>query len=140
MNGVSQDAFTYMLWIVVIVGSIAAIITFATTGESLKQIGRGGLFDENDLLKPAPSPASAAVRDDEIRQMLEAKNLRRARRGEPPLDIEAELQALVRPAVDRQLVLEIRELVEARNYRRIRQGREPLDVEAEVERRLRDLP
>jgi hypothetical protein len=86
---------------------------------------------------------SRAVRDDEIRQMLEARNERRVRRGQEPLDIEAELATLVAPSAaldaDPELVAEVRDLVIARNERRVRMGKEPLDVEAEVARQLRDL-
>ena len=78
-------------------------------------------------------------RDDEIRQMLTARNERRARRGEEPLDVEAELARLTKPAVDPGLELEVRQLVIARNERRLRQGKEPLDVETEIDRQLRDL-
>ena len=82
---------------------------------------------------------AAGERDEEIRQMLEARNARRIRQGKEPLDVETELAALSRPAVDPGLAGEVRDLVVARNARRVRQGKEPLDVEAEVERRLRDL-
>jgi hypothetical protein len=74
--------------------------------------------------------------------MLEARNERRLRRGQEPVDVEAELAALVKPApvaADPALVAEVRELVIARNERRQRMGREPLDVEEEVARQLRDL-
>jgi hypothetical protein len=76
--------------------------------------------------------------------MLEARNERRLRRGQEPLDIETELATLVRPdpaalAADPALVAEVRDLVMARNERRVRQGKEPLDVDAEVARQLRDL-
>jgi hypothetical protein len=70
--------------------------------------------------------------------MLEARNARRAARGEPPADIDAELQALTAPD-DPELREEIRTLVEATNARRVARGEEPLDVEAEIDRRLRDL-
>ena len=134
-----QDAFWIVLLVVVIAAAIVAVITFAMSPKTYAQIGRGGLFDE-----PAPPSqvASSAVRDDEIRQMLEARNERRARRGQPPVDIEAELAELVRgpsPAADPALVAEVRELVIARNERRARMGKEPLDVEAEVARQLREL-
>jgi hypothetical protein len=82
---------------------------------------------------------AAGERDEEIRQMLQARNARRIRQGKEPLDMEAEMAALARPAIDPGLAGEIRQLVVARNARRARQGKEPLDVEAEVERRLRDL-
>jgi len=137
MTGVSQEIFTQLLWIVVVLGLIGAVIALATSGEAFKQIGKGGLFTEDDMLKPVPSPLNTAIRNDEIRQMLEARNVHRLRRGEAPQDVEAELAALTRPKVDPGLLIEMRELVESRNARRIRQGREPLDVEAEIERQLR---
>ena len=115
-----QDAFWTVLLVVVVGASIVAVITFALSDKTYAQIGRGGLSLD------APSraePASGAVRDDEIRQMLEARNERRARRGQPPLDIEAE----------------VRDLVIARNERRVRMGKAPLDVDAEVARQLREL-
>jgi len=73
--------------------------------------------------------------------MLEAKSQRRQARGEPELDVDAELAALTRSsaAIDPGLRDEIRQLVIARNERRARQGKEPLDVEAEIERQLRAL-
>ena len=87
----------------------------------------------------AGGPEHDPYRETEIRQLLEARNARRAARGDAPLDIDAELASLTRPAVDDSLRAEIRSLVEARNARRIARGAEPLDVEAEVERRLSDL-
>src|SRR4051794_26724216 len=95
--------------------------------------------------RPAHEPPSGArfeaVRDEEVRQMLEARNERRVRRGQEPIDIEAELVQLTRPQVvaDPALTAEIRDLVIARNERRVRMGKEPLDVEAEVRRQLDDL-
>jgi hypothetical protein len=82
---------------------------------------------------------AASEREAEIRQMLEARNARRLRQGKEPLDLDAELAALDRPAADPGLAAEVRQLVEARNARRLRQGKEPLDVDAEVARRLREL-
>jgi len=135
-----QDAFWIVLLVVVIAASIVAVITFAISPKTYAQIGRGGL----SLDQPTKAePVSGAVRDDEIRQMLEARNERRVRRGQEPLDIEAELASLVRqsPALDADpaLVAEVRDLVIARNERRVRMGKEPLDVEAEVARQLREL-
>ena len=71
--------------------------------------------------------------------MLEARNARRRRRGEPELDIDAELSRLTAPAIDGELRAEIRDLVIARNHRRARQGKPPLDVEAEIERQIAAL-
>jgi hypothetical protein len=138
-----QEAFGIVIWVVVVVGTIFAAVAFFTSAKLYDQIGKGGLSlrDGSDLPDRVVPTGAAALRerDEEIRQMLEARNARRARRGEVPLDVEAELAELTRATVDAGLALEIRELVEARNARRIRQGKEPLDVEAEVERQLREL-
>ena len=72
--------------------------------------------------------------------MLEARNARRARRGEPPVDVEEELAKLTATSrIDPELEGEIRQLVIARNYRRTRAGKPALDVDAEVEREIREL-
>ena len=131
-----QDAFWIVLLVVVVGASVVAVITFAMTEKTYAQIGRGAL----SLDQPARNETvSSLVRDDEIRQMLEARNDRRVRRGQEPLDIEAELAALMRPVADPALAAEVRDLVIARNERRVRMGREPLDVDAEVARQLREL-
>jgi hypothetical protein len=135
-----QDAFWIVLLVVVIAAAVIAVITLAMSPGTYSQIGRGGL--SLDAPERSSQPVTRAVRDDEIRQMLEARNERRERRGQPPLDIEAELAALLRrPAApaDPALVAEVRQLVIARNERRVRMGKEPLDVETEVARQLRDL-
>jgi hypothetical protein len=93
------------------------------------------------------SPADRAVQAAEVRQMLEAKSERRRRRGEAPLDVEAETRRLLAAAerprgeegMNEELRAEVRQLVVARNDRRVRQGLEPLDVEAETQRQLDDL-
>jgi hypothetical protein len=137
-----QDAFGIVLVVVVVLAAIVAIVTLAGFGRAYDQIGRGGLSLRDGTDRPerdvAPAIASGE-RDEEIRQMLQARNARRIRQGKEPLDVEAEMAALARPAIDPGLAGEIRDLVLARNARRARQGKEPLDVEAEVARRLRDL-
>jgi hypothetical protein len=132
-----EDAFGYVLFGVVVIAAIVAVLSLR--GERYSHIGRGGLFEDDAGPRPAETPA--AVRDEEVRQMLGARNARRVARGEAPLDVDAELERLVRPApeADPALVAEVRSLVEAKNARRARQGKEPLDVEAEVQRQLRDL-
>jgi hypothetical protein len=139
-----QDAFWTVLLVVVIGGALVGVFTFLTTGKLYEQIGRGGLsLREDDDGRGGGAAATPAVaareREDEIRQMLTARNERRARRGEPPIDVEAELRRLTAPTVDPALREEIRQLVVARNERRARAGKEPLDVEAEIERQVREL-
>ena len=140
-----EQAFGYVLFGVVIVAAIVAVITFAGARRSYSDIGKGGLFVDDEPRRPQLPAADLAERDDEIRQMLEARNARRATRGEEPLDVDDELRRLTQPGgggpapADAGLRADVRALVEAQNRRRVRQGREPLDVDAEVERQLRDL-
>jgi hypothetical protein len=141
------DALPVVIVAVVVVAALIAVGTLVSSGRSYEQIGRGGLSlrdgsdrapDERAPDERAPA-AAARERDEEIRQLLEARNARRRARGLEPVDVEAELRALTAPAADPGLEAEIRQLVVARNERRARQGRPPLDVEAEVARQLREL-
>ena len=136
-----EDAFATLVWVVAAVGVVVAVFTLIGTGRSYREIGGDGLVRDHDRTRTGSPPSPDAERDDEIRQMLEARNMRRARRGEPQQDVEAELAALTRaPAtVDDELREEIRQHVVARNARRVRAGAEPLDVEQEIERRIREL-
>ena len=136
-----QEAFGIVIFVVVGVAIVAAIYAAAGAGSLYQQIGRGGLSlnEDEDRGRPGGGAVSRAVADEEIRQMLGARNARREARGEPPLDIEAELARLTAPTVDPQLESEIRQLVIARNERRERQGKPPLEVEEEVRRQIADL-
>ena len=130
-----DDAFLIVVIGVSLLAFVVAAIALATSGGSYDRIGRGGLSIGDDRPEPAAA-VSASERDAEIRQYLEARNARRAARGQPPLDVEAELRELTAPAADPELAAEVRQLVEARNARRIARGQPPLDVEAEVSKRL----
>ena len=132
-----DDAFLIVVIGVSLLAFVAAVIALATSGGAYDRIGRGGLSIGDDRPEPAAA-ANGAEREAEIRQYLEARNARRAARGEPPLDVEAELRELAAPAADPALAAEVRQLVEARNARRIARGQPPLDVEAEVSKRLRN--
>jgi hypothetical protein len=128
-----------------------AVIAFARSGSALKTLGKGQWAMERELppsrgLTDSGPVTSPAVREAEIRQMVEAKSHRREARGDPPLDIDAEVQRLLAesaPApsmgMDRELRNEVRQLVIARNERRVRRGEAPLDVEQETQRQLRNL-
>jgi hypothetical protein len=138
-----QSAFATVLWIVCGVGILAGLVALAQSGRVWSELGASRLLRDGDLPGPstAPMQLSDAQREEEIRQLLEARNHRRLRRGEAPLDIEAELARLCQPSpIDPQLLAEIRELVIARNHRRLRRGQPPLDVEAEIARQVAALP
>jgi hypothetical protein len=127
--------------VVILVAVVAVLVAAASywgTGRIYSGLGReGGL----DMQREPAAPSSGPEVQEEIRQMLEAKSDRRVARGEPELDVDAELAALTSEATgaDAGLREEVRQLVVARNERRLRQGKEPLDVDAEVERQLREL-
>jgi hypothetical protein len=139
-----QGAFGTVVWVVIGVSALGAVVALLLTSRTWRDFGKNALVMDRDLPRgPAPGSAAAGYeRDAEIRQLLEARNARRLRRGEPPLDIEAELARLTAPLIDPELRREIRDLVVARNNRRLRRGEPPLDVESEIEReigRLSDL-
>jgi hypothetical protein len=153
--------FGTVIWIVVLVVAPVAAVLFGGAFGVLDQLGRGGLaLDDAPRPRPgggsAPRPGGAlerAEREAEIRQLVQARQDRRAARGEDPIDVEAEVERLValdpegdpdagpgeRERQDAELRVEVRQLVVARNERRTARGEPPLDVEAEVERQLRCL-
>lgn len=140
-----QEVFGIVIFSVVIVAAVIGVLTLGTSKSAFDQIGANGLNDGSD--RPSTEPTSGAgftqLRDEEARQMLEARNARRIRQGKEPLDVDAELARLLSAGTpagsDPQLVAEIRSLVMARNRRRLKQGKEPLDVETEIKRQLADL-
>ncbi len=136
-----QAAFGTVLWIVCGLGIVAAFLSLVGQGKAWESYGKNRLLMESELAQATAKGSAAALleRDTEIRQLLEARNARRRRRGEPTDDIELELKRLTAPPIDAELREEIRQLVIARNHRRARTGKPPLDVEAEIEREIAGL-
>jgi hypothetical protein len=139
-----------ILIIVVLVALPVGAIVFATgAGGALRQIGKGQFALEEDFPQSPRGPVhavTAEVRQEEIRQMIQARSDRGVARGRKALDVDAEVEKLLSsepsgPALggDRALREEVRQLVVARNERRQRQGKKPLDVEKEIDRQLREL-
>lgn len=131
-----------------------AAFWFARSGAGWRELGKGRFGVMHSMPQPRmgmaqPSPEiDPAIQAAEARQMIEAKSYRRLQRGEAPLDVEAEVAALLdselagrtgERGLEEKLRAEVRELVIARNERRMRHGEEPLDVEAEVRRQVADL-
>jgi hypothetical protein len=144
----------------VLVGAIAlfvivGVLSMLTRRSLHDQIGQDAAFTgESQSHLPSASFSAPATerpfdnieREAEIRQLLTARSERLVRRGEAPLDIDAELARIDGggrdPSVgshDPALAEEVRQLVRARNERRARQGLDTLDVEAEVQRTLSEL-
>jgi hypothetical protein len=132
-----HSAFIIVIWAVSLLALVIAFGALVANRKTWEDFGKGRLTMDRD--SPARSGGAVAERDEEIRQLLEARNARRERRGEPPVDVDEELARLTAPAVDPELREEIRQLVVARNHRRVRAGKPPLDVEAEIEREITAL-
>jgi hypothetical protein len=138
---------------VVVVGAVVLFVlvgvgSFLAGGSLYDKIGEGGLSmgDSGSSGPPRNSPLAQAEREQEIRQMLQARSDRQVRQGGTALDIDAELALLEEPTDDTPvgkhdvgLTEEVRQLVTARNERRVRSGEEPMDVESEVQRTLEEL-
>jgi hypothetical protein len=135
-----QSVFGTVVWVVAAVGILGALVALLISRRTWEDYGKNHLtLDTEGSQAPAGSAAAQLERDLEIRQLLEARNARRRRRGEPEIDVEQELAKLNAPAIDPELRQEIHDLVVARNHRRARQGKPPLDVEAEIEREIASL-
>jgi hypothetical protein len=142
--GEVESGLAVVVIAVSIFGIVAAVVAVVGSGRLYEEVGKGAFsLDRDPSSGPAPdSPAGRAEAEEEIRQLVEAKSARREARGQAPLDVDAEVAALMAGPTgtrDDALREEVRQLVEARNERRARRGEEPLDVDAEVERQLREL-
>jgi len=133
-----HSTFNIVIWVVCVLAVLIALGALIFSRKTWEDFGKDRDASEGSR---ARAGAPVAERDTEIRQLLEARNERRARRGEPPVDVEQELTRLTTPApaIDPALREEIRQLVVARNHRRVRAGKPPLDVEAEIEREIAGL-
>lgn len=146
---IAENGLSFVVFGTVAFSVVMSLLFLVTRGsDSLyDQIGQGGLSRESEYSAArgaAPeSPAARAEREEEVRQMVSARSERRVRRGEPALDVDAEVARLLapaeQPAGDPALREEVRQLVLARNERRERQGLEPLDVEGEIDRTLQEM-
>jgi phosphoglycolate phosphatase-like HAD superfamily hydrolase len=140
---------TVLIVVVLIALPVGAIVFATGAGGALKEIGKGPLAIEQDFPQSSGGPmhaVSTEVREEEIRQMIQARSDRGIAKGREPLDVDAEVERLLASessgsglAGDREIREEVRQLVVARNERRKRQGKEPLDETKEIERQLREL-
>ena len=143
--GLATDGLSFVVFGTVAFSVVMSVLFLVTRGNDsmYDQIGAGGISRESDY-GAVETPAAKSEQEQEVRQMLRARSERAVQRGEPALDVEAELTRLLggggSPAEqDPAIVAEVRQLVEARNERRIRKGMEPLDVDTEVSRTLGEL-
>ncbi|MEA2297352.1 MAG: hypothetical protein QOF77_288 [Solirubrobacteraceae bacterium] len=142
---VDTTTFAAVVIGVVVLGVVVAAVCAVAARDGFDHIGRGGLWSRPDGRADAGGDEQ---REEEIGQMLAARDVRRTRRAElggttrpPDAGAPAPADSPPRPAGagDPQVAEEVRQLAIARNHRRRRAGLAPLDVEAEVARRLREL-
>jgi hypothetical protein len=142
--------FGTLVWLVMFASLAASLALFAGAFGLLDDLGKGGLYIDEP---PPPPPALLGAigrieREEEIRQLVQARHDRQLARGEAPLDVDAEVGRLL--AIDEDPVPEderladalreeVRQLVVARNERRLARGEPPLDVDAEIERQLESI-
>ncbi len=146
-----QSAFPFVVFGAVALSVVMSLVFLFSRGSAYDQIGDDGFATTErdpgpEALPPAPGSAGdRAEQELEIRQMLRARSERMVGRGEPALDVDAEVARLLGgeptrgPAHDPGVEREVRQLVLARNERRARQGLDTLDVDAEVARTLDEL-
>jgi hypothetical protein len=140
---------TVFIIVVLVALPLGAIVFAMGAGGALQKIGKGDFALEQDFPQSSQGPVhavSAEVREEEIRQMIQARSDRGVAKGREALDVDAEVEKLLATdsggaglSTDSALREEVRQLVVARNERRLRQGKEPLDVDEEIDRQLREL-
>jgi hypothetical protein len=135
-----DSVFGIVIFSVVGISGLIAIGTFIFGGAPPhSSIGGNAFVPTNG----DPGVETEDMRQDDVRQMLEARNRRRIARGETPADIDAELQALLtqpmEPSTDAEVRAEVEAIITARHARRRRRGRPEGDFEAEVEELLRSI-
>lgn len=88
LSAISAGAFPLMLLLLVAIVVPVAAIAFSRSGRGLDELGRGRFaVDFED--------AGSEDREEELRQLVEARAWRRRRRGEDPGDVEAEIARIL---------------------------------------------
>ena len=92
---------TGVVFILVVLAAlpIGALVFALGAGNAFSRIGKGDFAMDHELQRESSSgasaPVSAEVREEEIRQMVEARSYRRQARGEEALDVDAEVDRLL---------------------------------------------
>jgi hypothetical protein len=88
-----DDAFIVVVVLVSLIAFAIAAIALATSGGSYDEIGRGGISVEEPRARETYADVVA-----EVRELVELGNVHRVARGEPPLDVDAEVSRRMREA------------------------------------------
>jgi hypothetical protein len=81
-----DDAFLVVVIGVSLVAFAIAAVVLATSGGSYDEIGRGGISVDEPERRETYADIVA-----EVRELVELSNAHRVARGEPPLDVDAEV-------------------------------------------------
>jgi hypothetical protein len=81
-----DDAFLVVVIGVSLLAFVVAAVALATSGGSYDEIGRGGISVEEPQRQETYADVVA-----EVRELVELSNAHRIARGEPPLDVDAEV-------------------------------------------------
>lgn len=91
----SPEVLELGLFAIVGTAALTGVLSLVGIGKLYDSIGAGGLSLDVPDRPIGPRPGSVAAEQEEvaeIRQLLQAKSALREARGEPPLDVEAELR------------------------------------------------
>ncbi len=78
-------SFGIVVVAVVVLAALVGVLTLIGRGSAYEQIGRSALAE------PDTAPPVRESLEDEVRALVIARNERRERRGEPPLDVASEV-------------------------------------------------
>src|SRR5581483_3372402 len=99
-----HSTFNVVIWVVCILAVIIAFGALIAGRKTWEDYGKGHFVMDHEPRRDA----GVAERDDEIRQLLEARNERWARRGEASIDVDSELACLTVLVIDPAFREEIR--------------------------------
>ena len=85
---VGPSEFLLVLILLCLVVAPIAAIAFARSGRRYEEIGKGRFAVDFD-------DGGETAHEEEVRQLVEAKAYRQSRRGEQPVDVEAEVDRLL---------------------------------------------
>jgi hypothetical protein len=86
MIGRMDDAFIVVVVVVSLIAFVIAAFALATSRGSYDEIGRGGISVDEPQRRETYADVVA-----EVRELVELSNAHRVARGEPPLDVDAEV-------------------------------------------------
>ena len=95
-------AFGTVIWVVCIAAALIGVLALLSSRRTWDDYRKDHLLLDSDGRPAQRSQGAASLgeRDAEIRQMLEARNARRVRQGQEPLDVEAEVARRLRDLAD----------------------------------------